>query len=115
MHKYFLVLVALNFELAGDAAASPLAVYGIWNNYSFTQAGALARGCYPLDPLGLICDPPGATSVLLAEPPWTFTATRPVILSVTDGYLSGDAFDVYDFGVLIGSTPFVTPGNFCGN
>lgn len=110
------LLLAASVSLSvRNADASPLAVFGIWNNFSFTDVGVLARGCYPPDPLGLVCDPPGVSSVLLAEPAWTFAAPTPVVLKITDGYFSGDAFNVYDNGQLIGSTPIVDPGTICAN
>jgi hypothetical protein len=37
-----------------------------------------------------------------------------VIFTITDGLLSGDFFDVFDLGVLIGSTPSVDFFGYCG-
>jgi hypothetical protein len=36
-------------------------------------------------------------------------------LTVTDANIIGDSFDVFDFGVLIASTPSVLPGGDCPN
>ena len=51
-------------------------------------------------------------------PPWTFTAGTGAAITVLDGGEAGDIYNVYDFGVLIGSTSFAdatTPGSHsCG-
>jgi hypothetical protein len=47
-------------------------------------------------------------------PPWTFTPPAPVVFTIADGLLSGDYFDVFDHGVLIGSTPSVPFFGDCG-
>jgi hypothetical protein len=72
----------------------------------------MAAGCAQATPGGVPCRPPdpGVTSVFLDAPPWTFTAGTPVQLVVTDSLLAGDYFDIFDFGVLVGSTPMVTVG-----
>jgi len=119
MRNYIPLCLMTSFALGfvGTAAASPLAVFGVWNEFTFRNVSEFARGCFDFDPdlRALVCEPPGSASFLLHEPPWEFTAPIPVILSVTDGFISGDAFDVFDFGTLIGSTPLVPPGSFCGN
>ena len=44
----------------------------------------------------------------IATPDFTFVSAAPGdVLTVTDAYLKGDVFDVYDFGTLIGSTSMV--------
>ena len=47
------------------------------------------------------------------EPPWTFTATGPALLKVTDWACSGDRFEVFDFGVSLGETPPVADQQEC--
>jgi hypothetical protein len=39
--------------------------------------------------------------------PWTFSSATPVQLTVTDAFLEGDAFNIFNFGSLLGSTPAV--------
>jgi hypothetical protein len=39
------------------------------------------------------------------SPPWTFSSATPVLFTVTDAFRGGDSFNVFDFDVLIGSTP----------
>ena len=40
-------------SVAKMAPAGPIAVGGPWNEFSFTSAGSLAKGCAPADPGGL--------------------------------------------------------------
>src|SRR5690348_5872779 len=47
--------------------------------------------------------------------PWTITTESLVEMTITDVFLADDSFDVFDFGVLIGSTRSVaTGGANCG-
>ena len=46
---------------------------------------------------------------------WEFVAAAPELLKVTDAFNSGDAFDVFDSGAPILSTPSVATGHFCGS
>jgi hypothetical protein len=72
---------------------------GTWYEFSFVGTGVLARGCFPADPApeALDCIPSSSgNSVPLDAPPWTFTALTPVFLTVTDAFLYGDAFRVFD-------------------
>jgi hypothetical protein len=39
------------------------------------------------------------------SPPWTFSSPSPVLFTVTDAFRGGDSFNVFDFDVLIGTTP----------
>lgn len=84
-----------------------------WQQFSFTEVGAPARGCQPADPEGLPCgfhpdaDPAG-------PPPWTLSVpAEEMMLKVTDGFSSGDVFDVYDHGSWIGRTSVANPGADC--
>jgi hypothetical protein len=49
----------------------------------------------------------GGNSEYAPDPPWTFTSALPVKLTVTDAFLEGDAFNIYDSGALVGSTSSV--------
>lgn len=86
------------------AGASPIEVSATWNEFSFHLTHT--EGCKPADPSGGICVPPSSDPARPAPaPPWTFTApAEGVVLFVTDIANYGARFDVFDFGVLIGST-----------
>jgi hypothetical protein len=92
---------------------------GIWYEFSFTDVGVQARGCFPADTdaTALDCIPSSAgNSVFAPAPAWTFTLKVAAPLIVTDAFLHGDSFDVQDNGALIFSTPNVaTDGNGCGS
>ena len=53
-------------------------------------------------------------STRLDAPAWTFASVTPVRFTITDGFLAGDVFDVFDAGLLIGSTPPVPLFGNCG-
>lgn len=64
---------------------------GEWKIFEFGEAGEPATGNGSLGP-----------------PPWTFTAPDVgALLKVTDAFLAGDEFDIFDFEILIGSTSTV--------
>ncbi|WP_228060528.1 MULTISPECIES: PEP-CTERM sorting domain-containing protein [unclassified Coleofasciculus] len=88
---------------------------GSWQEFSFTSAGVLAMGCSPADPSGLGCAPSSAgNSVFVGSPSWNFLApSSGVKLTVTDAFLRGDVFDIFDFGSFIGSTSDVSTGGSC--
>ena len=105
---------ALCLLLLGSGRAYADLLPGIWYEFGFDpNHSPLAAGCQPEDLGGVPCRP-GIGSVNLGTPPWTFTSPTLVELTITDGFLSGDFFDLLDFGVLIGSTPAVAFGNSCG-
>jgi len=89
----------------------------LWEEFSFSgTAGSTATGCFPADPAGGTTCAVNGSSVFAPAPPWTFTSVSPEILNVTDAFLSGDAFDVYDNGVNILSTPSAAAtGHSCGD
>jgi hypothetical protein len=76
----------------------------IWQEFSFSGVGIPARGCKPADPDGLPCGlAPNAQ--FAGAPPWTLSVpSEGAMLRVTDGWYSGDVFDVYDHGSWIGRT-----------
>jgi hypothetical protein len=122
MNRFFLVaalLLATSFKVRADAVDP-----GFWYEFSFTDVGVEARGCFPedLDPSALDCVPSSASNSRFAPaPPWTFTLTAPARITVTDAFLHGDSFDVFDSfnggpAQLIFSTPLVTAdGAGCGD
>jgi hypothetical protein len=96
----------------------PVPFDGLWQEFSFTGVGALARGCAPADPFGSICSPSSAAnSNFVGPPPWTFIAGAfGADLVVTDAFNIGDRFEVFDFGIVLGQTSFVPITNgTCGD
>lgn len=82
---------------------------GPWYEFSFAAAGVFAKGCAPADPAGAGCVPSSAgNSQFVGAPPWKFVAPSDgATLTVTDAFLKGDTFEVYDNGNLVGSTSAV--------
>ncbi|TMH35698.1 MAG: PEP-CTERM sorting domain-containing protein [Betaproteobacteria bacterium] len=80
--------------------------------FSFGSAGTAANGCDPADPAGGFCL---TSNPLLDAPPWTFLAPLSgAMLTIVDGFLAGDRFQIFDFGVLIGLTSAPGTGD-CGD
>jgi hypothetical protein len=105
-------------SIAKIAPAGSITLGGPWNEFSFTSAGTLAKGCAPADPGGLGCIPSSSgNSHFVGAPPWTFTAPSDgVTLTVTDAFQKGDSFEVLDMGISIGSTSSVpTNAASCGS
>jgi hypothetical protein len=99
-----LLMLGLVFVLNGNVYAGTITTDGQWYEFFFddaSQGGACLAGssCIPSS---------GGNSVFADDPAWTFNSAKQVSLTVTDAFLYGDAFEVYDFGSLIGSTPAVT-------
>src|SRR5262249_42406144 len=99
------------------AFASPIAL-GTWYEFGF-EPGHLPQvdGCLPVDPTGVACraPDPGVVSSFLDSPPWTFSSPIPSTFTITDAFLSGDSFQVFDNGPSIGSTNVVPMfGGTCG-
>lgn len=106
----------LAFILAGCAALAGPINPDTWYQFSFTDAGIEARGCDPEDPAGGFCVPSSGTlTTNLDAPPWTFTALAGGnLLTVVDAFVTGDQFEVFDFGVSIGLTSAPADGD-CGD
>src|SRR5687768_12060126 len=98
---------------APSIKADPITV-GTWYEFQYNIFGdPNAHGCIS-GPFMCIPSPSG-NSQFAPNPPWTFTLAGPGLITVTDAGLAGDSFDVFDFGVLIGSTPNVPfAGALCG-
>ncbi len=77
-------VVAMGFA-ASVAQAGPIAVDGGWTPFTFGAAGSGLTG-----------------------EPFTFTATTAVTLTVTDAFLSGDRFEIFNFGSSLGLTSVPT-------
>ena len=101
---------AMGFALmAGSVSASPIAI-NQWYTFGFDGTGG--------DPLisgaGVIL---GMRSVAAPTPAWTFTCATTCTLTVTDGFLAVDQFELFDSGSSLGSTsaPSGDPAHTCGN
>jgi hypothetical protein len=107
------LMLAAIFGAAPSVQADPITP-GIWYEFQYNIFGdPNATGCIS-GPTMCIPSPSG-NSQFAPNSPWTFTLAGPGLITVTDAGLAGDAFDVFDFGVLIGSTPAVPfAGGLCG-
>lgn len=108
-----LFMVVLMFGVIWGAAspiqADPIVVGGNWYEFQFLGPGSQGTAC-------ALCTPSIAgNSQFAPNPPWTFTLSQAGVLTVTDAFNIGDSFDVFDFGVLIGSTPPVAVFDTCGS
>jgi hypothetical protein len=89
---------------------------GEWLQFSFSGAGAPAKGCDPADPTGDFCVPSSGTPAsALDSPPWTFTSLLPMVLTITDAFAATDRFSVLDFNIAIGETSSPTLTANCGD
>jgi hypothetical protein len=90
---------------SGAAMAGPIAS-NIFLQFSFDNVGDKAKGCDPADPAGNFCPASsGTVTGFLDAPAWTFIASAAgATLTVIDTFASGEIFNVFDFGQLIGTT-----------
>jgi hypothetical protein len=118
MHRLFLRLlmafatVGAALALSTPAHAGDVPIDGPWQEFSFFGVEVPATECT----VGM-CQPSSAgNSVFAPAPPWTFVAGRTgVKLTVTDAFLIGDRFEVFDSGVSLGQTSSVPVGGDCGS
>jgi hypothetical protein len=113
-----MALAVMGALLAGarTASATPINLE-TWYEFSFIGAGTPAAGCFPADPNGDFCLASSGTPTQFAPAPdWTFMApTGGAVLTVTDLFQSGDAFQIFDFGVSLGFTSLPLPRVNCGS
>jgi hypothetical protein len=105
--------IALLLGLSTQAQAVPITVDNPdWYEFRFGGTGSDASGCLPSG-----CTPSNSgNSEFVGDSPWTFSAAGLVELFVTDAFLSGDIFEVFDFGVSVGTTSFASTGaTTCGS
>jgi hypothetical protein len=104
-------------RMAGPSLMGPVPTGGPWIEFAFLARGSSATGCSPADPAGPACSPSSAAnSVFGGAPPWTFTApSGGANLTVTDAFLRGDQFEIFDFGTSIGSTSIPATSGACGD
>ena len=95
---------------APGTPAVPVPVGGNWLEFHFTAAGVPATAC------GGGCVPSsGGNSQDAGSPPWTFSAgAGGADLTVVDAFALGDQFEVFDFGLSMGTTSAPGSGN-CGS
>lgn len=91
-----------------------------WFEFSFIDTNNDVRGCLPSDPVGFFgcMNSTGTPTQFASSPPWTFECpSRGCWLTVTDAFLYGDVFEVFDNSKSIGTTPNAAadPENGCGN
>jgi hypothetical protein len=91
------------------AGATPVPVGGLWQEFHFLGTGSFADACGP-------CIPSSAgNSQFVGAPPWTFNIGGPGTLTVTDAFLRGDVFEVFDFGVSLATTSAVPTDAGCSS
>jgi hypothetical protein len=85
--------------------------------FSFTEEGVGAVGCFPADPAAGFCIPSSGTPTFFADaPPWTFDAPiGGATLTVTDAFFSGDQFEILDNGMVLGFTSPPVADVDCGD
>lgn len=110
------LVMGLGLLAAPRAAQAGPIPFDTFLQFSFDGPGAVA-GCAPDDPLGGFCiGSSGTPTTVLDAPAWTFVAgAGGATLSVVDAFEAGDAFQVFDFGVPIGSTSVPVGGVDCGD
>jgi hypothetical protein len=96
-----LVLIVIPFVWSVPVQADPVDPYSTWYEFAFSTVGVDATDGASTIPSS------GGNSTFAPDAPWTFTALSHSILIVADAFLAGDAFNVYDFGALLGSTSAV--------
>jgi hypothetical protein len=110
------LLTAVAFAGIGIVAPSTHAApieTNTWYTFCFEGIGSPLTA---IDGCALGANPPDANPVLDApDPPWTITTAGSAILSVLDGFLSGDQFDIHDFVEDLGNTSTPTANSDCSS
>jgi hypothetical protein len=102
--------------------STPLAMAGpiagdTWYEFGFSDPFVPATGLDPADPAGPFGIPSSGTpTVFLDAPPWTFLAPAGgSTLIVTDAFIAGDRFEIFDFGSSLGLTSVPVGTADCGD
>lgn len=105
-----LIVLAIAFGFVNPVHASTIDPFSTWYEFSFTyiDLAPSAMGCTNCTPSS------GGNSTYAPDPSWDFTASQAFTLIVTDAFVTGDAFNVYDYGKLIGVTSVPTIGTITG-
>jgi hypothetical protein len=95
---------------AGSVFAGAVATDGSWTEFQFGVVGTFASGCS-----GACLATVNPVASQVAGSPWTFSGAA--VLTVTDLFLEGDQFQVFDNSVSLGDTsvPLNTGLNPCTN
>ena len=110
-----LTICCLFIGLSLDLPAGPVSPSTFYE-FSFTDPGVSVTGCLPNDPAGNFCISSSGTPTTFADaPPWTISLPSGGLLLVTDAFVSGDSFEILDFGVPIGMTSAFIPDTDCGD
>jgi PEP-CTERM motif len=101
---------------AAPVCAGPIP-FDSFLEFGFTDAGTPATGCSPADPGAASCTPSSGTPTqFLDAPAWTFQAPAAgATLRVTDAFLIGDQFQIFDFGASLGLTSAPVGSGDCGD
>jgi uncharacterized protein (TIGR03382 family) len=92
--------------VAAPASAATIIATDTWYEFSFTEGGLAAVGCAPADPAGNFCTPSSGTpTTFVGAPSWDIVLAAAGTFTLTDAFLSGDFFELLDFGVVLGPTP----------
>ena len=106
--RFKLAFLMAAMSAAGTAHADPI-VLDQWYTFGFGGVGtSLVSG----DGYVLGVNPP---SIAAPDADWTFTLNGSGTLTVVDGFLSGDQFEISNFGSIIGATSVPTDGADCGD
>ena len=102
-NKVMSLLAALALSSLAQSAHAVPVLADIWYEFSFTDTVSIARGCFPADPLGSACTPSSGTpTTFVGAPSWTYTAgSGGAALVLTDAFLIGDQFAIFDAGFFI--------------
>ena len=94
------LLSSVAFALPVTAGSIDPYLNGPWLKFFFRGPGTDAYGC-------AYCggESAGENQVFLDPPPWTLDLAAPAVLKITDIFLKGDNFNLYDFNTLILTTP----------
>jgi hypothetical protein len=117
MKRVFVALLLFSALAFPTALRADFLASNQWYEFSFTAAGVPALGCYPADQSAqaLNCIP-SKNSQFAPTPPWNFVVDIVGALIVTDAFLYGDSFDVFDNGAFLFATPAVPfTGAGCGS
>jgi len=83
---------------------------GPWQEFQFGGTGSFAFACGGCAPSS------GGNSVFAGSPPWTFNApAEGALLTVTDAFLDGDVFEIFDNNASIGVTSTPATTGSCGD
>jgi hypothetical protein len=92
-------MLAISVVLAASSAQAGPIELGVWYQIVWGEYAALAPG-YPCNGCLLA---PGSQEPDL--PPWTFVLpSNGGVITVQDVFLPGEAYHIFDFGVLVGTT-----------